>query len=382
MIPYGRQQVTDDDIAKVVETLKSDFLTQGSQVPIFEEKLSNITRSKFVTAVNSATSALHIACLAIGVGKGDVVWTTPTTFVASANCALYCGAKVDFVDIDPITSNMSIDNLEQKLIIAKKLGSLPKVVIPVHLTGESCNMKEIKKLSIKFGFYIIEDASHALGGSYNNSPIGSCAYSDIAIFSFHPVKIITTCEGGAALTNNEKLDQKMKLYRSHGITREKSLMKNPNPTEWYYEQQVLGFNYRMSDIHAVLGSSQINRLSDIIAKRHKIADIYDIELKNMNVSLPYRNPLNHSALHLYAIRVEPSRHEKIFDHMRSNGISVNLHYIPVHTHPYYRNLGFDWGSFPNAENYYRETISLPIYPTLSNEDQDAVIKQLQIITHG
>lgn len=378
MIPYGKQTVTEEDLRAVINVLKSDFLTQGPVVPNFENKLSEITGARHVTAVNSATSALHIACLALGVNSGDIVWTVPNTFVASANCALYCGAKIDFVDIDPETFNMSIDCLREKLKQADQIGKLPKVVIPVHLSGEPCDMVSINELAKEFGFKIIEDASHAVGGSYKTKLIGSSAYSDITIFSFHPVKIVTSGEGGAALTNCNKLDQKMKLLRSHGITRDNKLMSYQNENFWYYEQIDLGFNYRMSDIHAALGLSQLNRLDEYIQKRHQIAELYDKSFKNIPVKIPTRDAENLSALHLYVILVEELKHKEIFHMLREKKIGVNLHYIPVHTQPYYRKLGFKWGDFPNAESYYRRAISLPIYPTLKSEQQNYVIDQLRL----
>ena len=379
MIPYGKQEITDKDVRQVLEVLRSDFLTQGPKVPIFESELSDATNAKYVTAVNSATSALHIACLALDLGSGDSAWTVPNTFVASANCALYSGAEIDFVDIDPATSNMSIQALEAKLEFSKKKGKLPKVVIPVHLTGEPCDMKSIKVLSELYGFKIIEDASHAIGGKYDNTNIGSSLYSDITVFSFHPVKIVTSGEGGAALTNDKQLDQKMKLLRSHGITRDKSLMEYPNDNGWYYEQIDLGFNYRMTDIHAALGISQMQRLSDYVIKRNEIADFYDKEFLSTNVATPVRNPKNLSAAHLYVVQVEESLHSNIFRELRERKIGVNLHYIPVHTQPYYRKLGFNWGDYPNAESYYKRAISLPIYPALEQAKQDFVVEQLKLL---
>ncbi|MDB3996989.1 UDP-4-amino-4,6-dideoxy-N-acetyl-beta-L-altrosamine transaminase [Gammaproteobacteria bacterium] len=379
MIPYGKQDISTEDIKCVEAVLKSDFLTQGPVVPKFESKLAEISHSKYVTAFNSATSALHIACLALEVGPGDIVWTVPNTFVASANCALYCGAKIDFVDIDKKTSNLSIQCLTNKLKKAKDCNMLPKVVIPVHLTGEPCNMRLIHNLSKKYGFKIIEDASHAIGGLYDKEPVGSSKYSDITVFSFHPVKIITSGEGGAALTNNKNLDQKMKLLRSHGITRDQTLMEHPNTNAWYYEQIDLGFNYRMTDIHAALGLSQLDRIQDFITKRHDIANYYDKKFKETNINTPYRNPENLSSLHLYVIQVEKSKHEAIFRKLREEGVGVNLHYIPVHTHPYYIKLGFNWGDFPNSEAYYKKAISLPIYPTLEKYQQDFVIDKVKLI---
>ena len=379
MIPYGKQEITDKDVRQVLEVLRSDFLTQGPKVPIFESELSEATNAKYVTAVNSATSALHIACLALDLGSGDIAWTVPNTFVASANCALYSGAEIDFVDIDPATSNMSIQALKAKLEFSKKKGKLPKVVIPVHLTGEPCDMKSIKVLSELYGFKIIEDASHAIGGKYDNTNIGSSLYSDITVFSFHPVKIVTSGEGGAALTNDKQLDQKMKLLRSHGITRDKSLMEYPNDNGWYYEQIDLGFNYRMTDIHAALGISQMQRLKEYVIRRNEIADFYDKEFLSTNVTTPVRNPKNLSAAHLYVVQVEESLHSNIFRELRERKIGVNLHYIPVHTQPYYRKLGFNWGDYPNAESYYKRAISLPIYPALEQAKQDFVVEQLKLL---
>ena len=377
MIDYGKQDIRVEDIEFVVDVLKSDFLTQGAMVPKFEEALSNITGAKYVTAVNSATSALHLACLALNLQPSEIVWTVPNTFVASANCALYCGANVDFVDIDPQTSNMSAELLEQKLRVARKSGTLPKILIPVHLTGEPCDMAAIKKLSDEYGFKIIEDASHAIGGRFANKPIGSCEYSDITVFSFHPVKIVTSGEGGAALTNSAKLDQKLKLLRSHGITRDPAHMQHPSDDGWYYEQVDLGFNYRMTDIHASLGLSQLTRLNEYVDKRQKLAASYDKEFKGANLRTPYRNTINKSALHLYVIQVDPSQHKSIFHKLRESNIGVNLHYIPVHTQPYYQKFGFAWGDFPNSEDYYRRAISLPMFPTLTEGEQTYVIETVK-----
>ena len=377
MISYGKQDIRVEDIEFVVDVLKSDFLTQGPIVPKFEEALSNTTGAKYVTAVNSATSALHLACLALDIQPGEVVWTVPNTFVASANCALYCGAKIDFVDIDPQTSNMSVDLLHAKLRKAEQTGHLPVVVIPVHLTGEPCDMAAIKKLSQEYNFKIIEDGSHAIGGQYQGRPIGCCEYSDITVFSFHPVKIVTSGEGGAALTNCPDLDQKLKLLRSHGITRDQAQMEYPSDDGWYYEQIDLGYNYRMTDIHAALGLSQLTRLNEYVEKRQLIAARYDQEFMGSNLQTPYRNPTNKSALHLYVIQVEPSRHKYIFNDLRKRKIGVNLHYIPVHTQPYYQKLGFAWGDFSNSENYYQKAISLPMYPTLTEDEQTFVIEAVK-----
>ena len=377
MIAYGKQDIRVADIEAVVDVLESDFLTQGAMVPKFEEALSSITSARYVTAVNSATSALHLACLALDLQPGDTVWTVPNTFVASANCALYCGAKVDFVDIDPQTLNMSVALLEKKLKASKRSGILPKIVIPVHLTGEPCDMSGIKKLSNEYGFKIVEDASHAIGGEYHDKPIGCCEYSDITVFSFHPVKIVTSGEGGAALTNSAELDQKLKLLRSHGITRDPAQMEHPTGDGWYYEQVDLGFNYRMTDIHAALGLSQLARLHEYVVRRHEIAARYDQEFRGTNLRTPYRNPINKSALHLYVIQVYPSQHKSIFHKLRVSNIGVNLHYIPVHTQPYYQKLGFVWGDFPNSEDYYRSAISLPMFPTLTEGEQTYVIETVK-----
>lgn len=379
MIPYGRQHITSKDIKAIKSVLLSDFLTQGPVVPRFEKEISKITESKFVTAVNSATSALHIACLALGVGKNDIVWTVPNTFVASANCALYCGAQIDFVDIDPVTLNMSIDGLRKKLQQAQIKNKIPKVLIPVHFSGEPCDMKSIRKLANEFDFKVIEDASHAVGGRFGKNPIGSCEYSDITVFSFHPVKIITTGEGGAVITNDQEIDGRLKLFRSHGITRDSNLMELPNNDAWYYEQINLGFNYRMTDIHAALGLSQIERLSEYIEKRHEIAKIYDNSFQNTCVTLSVRSKANLSAIHLYVIQVDEAKHHHIFYGLKEKNIGVNVHYIPVHTQPYYINFGFKWGDFPNSEAYYRRAISLPIYPMLKSSEQQHIIEQVKLL---
>ncbi len=386
MIPYGRQDITQSDIDSVVEVLKSDYLTQGSVVPEFEQFVANYCGTKHGVAVNSATSALHIACLALGLGKGDILWTTPITFVASANCGLFCGAKVDFVDVDSKTYNMSVAALAEKLKKAKKNNTLPKVLVPVHLCGQMCEMQAIYELSQEYGFRIIEDASHAIGGRYQEKPTGSCQYSDITIFSFHPVKIITTGEGGIALTNDAELTQKMKLLRSHGITRDENLMTETTHGGWYYQQIDLGFNYRMTDIQAALGLSQIDRLDDYVAKRHQIAVRYNELLSELPVIIPWQHPDSYSGLHLYVIRLKldliSKSHKQVFDALRDSGIGVNLHYIPVHTQPYYQQMGFKQGDFPQAEQYYSEAISLPMFPTLSEQDQNTVIETLRRVVEG
>jgi UDP-4-amino-4,6-dideoxy-N-acetyl-beta-L-altrosamine transaminase len=380
MIPYGRQNISQDDIDAVVEVLRSDFITQGPVVPEFEKVVASYCGAKYAVAVNSATSALHIACLALGVGPGDLVWTSPVTFVASANCARYCGADVDFVDIDPRTYNMSIACLAEKLEHAQRNGRLPKVVIPVHLAGQSCEMEVIHTLSIKYGFRIIEDASHAIGGSYKGEKVGNGRYSDITVFSFHPVKIITTGEGGMAVTNDPALVKHMARLRSHGITRYPSEMTRPPDGSWYYQQIDLGFNYRMTDIQAALGVSQMRQLDEFVAQRHVISLGYENLLKDASVKLPWAHPDTYSALHLYIVRLSAgdlkiSRRE-VFERMRSEGIGVNLHYIPVYRQPYYERMGFKTEEFPEAELYYEEAITLPIFPGLTSEQQADVVHRL------
>ncbi|MDR5831974.1 UDP-4-amino-4,6-dideoxy-N-acetyl-beta-L-altrosamine transaminase [Caballeronia sp. LP006] len=381
MIPYGRQEITEADIEAVATVLRSDFLTQGPTVPAFEHEVSLIANARHAVAVNSATSALHIACEALGLGPGDWLWTTPITFAASANCGLYCGAKVDFVDIDPRTYNMSPVALEARLVEASKRGVLPKAVVPVHLCGQPCDMAAIHALSRKYGFRIIEDASHAIGGRYQGDPIGNGRYSDITVFSFHPVKIVTTGEGGVAVTNDDALAQRMRLTRSHGITREPAEMSKAPDGPWYYEQIALGFNYRMTDIHAALGVSQMHRLDAYVARRHELARRYDALLSDLPVVTPWQMPGTYSGLHLYVVRLgetgnDGASRRRVFEQLRAAGIGVNLHYIPVHLHPYYRAMGFAPGDFPEAERYYREAISLPMYATLTEADQDRVIAAL------
>jgi len=386
MIPYGKQEITQQDIDAVVDVLKSNFLTQGPKVPLFEEAIKDAVNAEYAFAVNSATSALHIACLALGVGKGDVVWTTPITFVASANCALYCGADVDFVDIDPNTYNLSPQLLEQKLLHAQQNDlALPKVVIPVHLCGQPCEMDKIHDLSRKYGFAIIEDASHAIGGKYKNNPIGNCEYSDITVFSFHPVKIVTTAEGGVATTNRSDLAKKIDLLRSHGITRDKNLMTDDaeNHGGWYYQQVELGFNYRMTEMQAALGVSQMHRLHDFVAKRNLLAARYDEKLKSLPLLTPRQIEDSYSGRHLYVIRLKLDQigltHIQVFNKLRENGIGVNLHYIPIHSQPYYQNLGFKIGQFPVSECYYQEAISIPLFHAMTESQQDRVVCELNNI---
>lgn len=380
-IPYGKQDISQEDIDAVVAVLKSDFLTQGPEIPRFEKLVSQYCSAKFGVAVNSATSALHIACLALGVGRNDRVWTSPITFVASANCALYCGAQIDFVDIDPKTYNLSVEELKKKLEIAAIKNCLPKVVIPVHLCGQSCHMEPIYRLSKQYGFSIIEDASHAIGGKYKKRRVGSCEYSDITVFSFHPVKIVTTGEGGVALTNNKDLAEKMQLLRSHGITRDPLNMDKEPDGPWYYQQINLGYNYRMTDIQAALGASQMNRVDKFVEKRNHLAKRYDRLLEGLQVTTPWQHEDCYSSRHLYVIllssRAGGGTHTTIFQKLRDQGIGVNLHYIPVHTQPYFSRFGFKKGQFPHAENYYSKAISLPLYPDLSEAQQERVVDTLK-----
>ena len=381
MIPYGKQDINQTDIDSVVDVLQSDFLTQGSQVPLFEKVVSNYCGAKFGVAVNSATSALHIACLALDLGEGDYFWTSPNTFVASANCGLYCGAKVDFVDIDPKTYNLSVKELEKKLIQAKQDGKLPKIVIPVHFAGQSCDMKRIHSLGKEYGFKIIEDASHAIGGKYLDQPIGSCQYCDITVFSFHPVKIITTAEGGLATTSNAQLAEKMQLFRSHGVTRQPELMTKEAEGGWYYQQVELGFNYRMTELQAALGISQMERLDGFVTVRHQHQIRYDELLKRLPIVMPSQSLDSYSALHLYPIKIKLDEikrtRQEVFQVLRENDIGVNIHYIPVHTQPYYENMGFKKGDYPNAESYYESAISIPMFQGLTIEMQDEVVNILK-----
>jgi UDP-4-amino-4,6-dideoxy-N-acetyl-beta-L-altrosamine transaminase len=381
MIPYGRQDISDADVQAVVDVLRSDFLTQGPAVPDFELAVAACCNTEHSIAFNSATSALHAACLALGLGKGDYLWTSPNTFVASANCALYCGAEVDFVDIDPATWNMSVDRLQEKLIDAKRKGRLPKVLVPVHFAGQPTEQERIRALANEYGFRVLEDASHSIGASRKGEPVGSCRWSDITVFSFHPVKIVTSGEGGMALTNDSDLVDRMRLIRSHGITRDATLMEFPDPGPWYYEQQLLGFNYRMTDIQAALGRSQLNRLGAFVERRNTLAQEYKSALAGLPLQLPEVSSGNRSAYHLYVVRLQLQRisrtHRQVFEELRQRGIGVNLHYMPVYLQPYYKKLGFDSGLCPEAESYAGEAITLPLYPGLTQAQQALVVQTLK-----
>lgn len=381
MIPYGKQDINQADIDAVLEVLKSDFLTQGPMVPEFEQAVANHVGAEYALAVNSATSALHIACLALGLGEGDWLWTTPVTFVASANCGLYCGARVDFVDIDPQTYNLCPVALKKKLELAKQNDRLPKVVVAVHLCGQPCNMEAIGALAKEYGFRLIEDASHAIGGKYQDEFIGNCRYSDITVFSFHPVKIVTTAEGGMAVTNDAELAEKMNLLRSHGITRDPALMTHEPDGPWYYQQVDLGFNYRMTELQAALGVSQMQRLDAFVARRHELAERYSQLLAALPIVLPWQHPDSYSGLHLYVIRLKldsiSRTHREVFESLRAQGIGVNLHYIPVHTQPFYTAMGFQADDFPQSMAYYREAISLPMFQGLTDDQQSEVVAALR-----
>ena len=379
-IPYGRQDISDEDISEAVKVLQSDYLTQGPEVPKFEESIREYVNSKYAYAVNSATSALHISCLALEVGKDDIVWTSANTFVASAHCALYCDAEIDFIDIDKKTNNICVEELSKKLLRAKENNKLPKVIIPVHLGGNSCDMKSISKLSKLYNFKIIEDASHSIGASYDNSKVGSCKYSDITVFSFHPVKIITTCEGGVAITNDAKIAKRLDLFRTHGITKDFAEMHTAAHGPWYYEQLCLGLNYRMTEIQATIGRSQLKRVDDFVSRRNALATIYDAEISKEYFEFSVLNDLSYSSYHLYVIKLKDifdrKDHRLFFEHLRDQNIGVNIHYIPVHFHPYYKKLGFNVGDFPNAENYYHRAISIPLFYGLEEEEQLYVIDKV------
>ncbi len=381
MIPYGRQHITADDEAAVLAALRSDWITQGPAIPRFEQALAARVGAAHGVAVSNATAGLHIACLALDLGPGDRLWTSPNTFVASANCGLYCGATVDFVDIDARSLNMSVPALAAKLQLAEKAGTLPKVVVPVHFAGQSCDMQAIHALGQRYGFRIIEDASHAVGGSYLGQPVGNGRFSDLTVFSFHPVKIITTAEGGMVMTNDAQMAARLERLRSHGITRDVALMAAEPEGPWVYEQIELGLNYRLTDLQAALGFSQLSQLEASVARRHQIACRYDAELAGLPLVTPWQSPDAHSALHLYPIQLDAARspinRRQLFDGLRAAGIGVNVHYIPVHTQPHYRRLGFAPGQFPVAEAYYAQAVSLPMFPTLTETQQGEVIAALR-----
>ena len=380
-IPYGRQDISQQDIDAVVDVLRSDWITQGPAIERFEQAVAEYCGVQYAVAVSSATAGLHLACLALELGKGDSLWTSPNTFVASANCGLYCGASVDFVDIDPKTYNLSVEALQQKLALAEKQDKLPTVLVPVHFSGQSCEMQAIGALAERYGVRVIEDASHAISGRYQGMPVGSCQYSDLAVFSFHPVKIISTGEGGIVLTNQQALYEKLKRLRTHGITRDRALMTAASHGSWYYQQLELGFNYRITDIQAALGLSQLQRLDQFIQRRQFLAERYHYLLGGFPITLPWQHPDTMSSWHLYVIRLHLDKidksHRQVFEALRQAQIGVNLHYIPVHTQPYYQNLGFKSGDFPNAEDYYREAISLPLYAGLTEQQQDRVVTTLE-----
>lgn len=381
MIPYGKHNIQQQDINAVVDVLENQFLTQGTQVPAFEQALCDYTGANYCTAVNSCTSGLHVACLALGIGAGDLVWTSVNSFAASANCARYCGADVDFVDIDAFSRNISLSKLEQKLEQAQSLNRLPKAIVVVHFSGESCDMQAISALCKPLNIAIIEDAAHALGASYQNAKVGSCQYSDMAVLSFHPVKSITTAEGGAIMCNDAQLASKCVLFAKHGITRNPDAMdlshKDANEGDWYYQQVCLGYNYRLSDIQAALGISQLSRLPEFIAERRKVAKRYLAELADLPIKLPDANCLDTSSWHLFMIELTHHSRKQIFEAMHASGIAVNVHYIPIHWHPYYQSLGFSKGQFPVAEQYYSKAITLPIFPHLTEADQSKVINCLK-----
>jgi UDP-4-amino-4,6-dideoxy-N-acetyl-beta-L-altrosamine transaminase len=388
MIPYGHQDVRQADIDAVVDVLRSAFLTQGPAVPYFEEAVASRVRAKHAVAVNSGTSALHIACLALGLGPNDRLWTVPNTFVASANCGRHCGATVDFVDIDPLTWNVSLAKLREKLVWAEQAGQLPRILVSVHFAGQPTEQESIWELAQRYGFKVLEDACHAIGASRNGEPVGSCRWSDITVFSFHPVKIITTAEGGMALTNDPVLAERMLMLRSHGITRDGTRFQNDvhngqEPGGWHYEQQVLGFNYRLTDIQAALGASQLERLDDYVTRRNELASRYDRALASLPLQLPTVQMANRSAFHLYVVRLKrhaPGKtYRQVFEELRERGVGVNLHYMPVHLQPYYRKLGFTDGQYPEAEAHGCEAITLPLYPALVEPEQDKVIETLKAV---
>jgi len=376
MISYGKHSVDQQDIDAVKDVLENHFLTQGAKVPAFEKALCEYTHAKYCAALNSGTSGLHVACLALGLGHGDIVWTSPNSFAASANCALYCGASVDFVDIDASTRNICPVLLEQKLLLAQQNNRVPKAIVVVHFAGASCDMHTINALCKPLNIAIIEDAAHGLGGSYKGTPIGSCEYSDLAVLSFHPVKSITTAEGGAVTTNNAELAHKCKLFSSHGITKDSSKMEGETQGKWYYQQLCLGYNYRMSDLHAALGLSQLTKIDKFIQARRQLAKRYMKDLSNLSILLPSEKDLHESSWHLFMIELTNQDRKVVYDELHDLGIGVNVHYIPIHLHPYYQKLGFACGQFPNAEAFYAKALTIPLHVELSNEDQTKVIAAL------
>jgi UDP-4-amino-4,6-dideoxy-N-acetyl-beta-L-altrosamine transaminase len=378
MIPYARQDICDEDIQSVVDVLKSDFLTQGPVINAFEDALSEYAGARYSVCVNSATSALHLSCLALGLGPGDILWTSAITYVASANCAFYCGAQVDLIDIELQSFNLSVSDLERKLIDAKKKNRLPKILVAVHMAGQPCDMEAIRKLTNEYGVAVIEDASHAIGASYGAKKVGSCQYSDITVFSFHPVKIITAGEGGAALTNDETLAKKIELLRSHGVTRDPDLMAKSSDGPWYYEQIALGMNYRMTDIHAALGNSQLKRIDGFVERRNQISSCYSEAFHSLGVKTPKLNERCQSAWHIYIARLELDALKlnrfDFFNKMKDSGLGVNVHYIPLYRQPYIKDhMEFQLSNYPNAEQYYAEAITLPLYPSMSDAEIDTVI---------
>jgi len=383
IIPYGRQDITQEDINAVIDVLKSDFITQGPTVKNFEEAVANFVGAKHGISTNSATSSLHIACLALGLSEGDYLWTVPNTFVASANCALYVGAEIDFVDINESTWNIDLEKLEQKLKEAEKNKCLPKIIVTVAFAGQPCEQEAIRELTQRYDIRVIEDAAHAIGASRNQEKIGSCKWSDITVFSFHPVKIITTAEGGMCLTNDPELKDRMQLYRSHGVTRDRKKMIQENPPMWSYEQKVLGYNYRLPDLNAALGLSQLRRIDSYVNKRNSLAKIYEEQLQSLPLQLPFIQHSNISAFHLYVVLIESGNtqrsREEVFIHMREHGIAVNVHYMPVYLNPYYRNLGFNKNYCKNAESYSERAITLPLFPTMTNDQQNVVIETIKEI---
>lgn len=377
MIPYGKHLVDEADVQSVVDVLRNQFLTQGTVVPRFEQALCDYTGARHAVAVNSATSGLHIACLAAGVSSGDVVWTVPNSFVASANCARFCGAEVDFVDIDPLTRNLAISELKSKLAEAQKNNRLPKALIVVHFAGLSCDMQQIQQLTQPFNIALIEDAAHALGGDYLGRKIGCCQFSDMTVLSFHPVKSITSAEGGAVLTNDAEMASKLTLFAKHGTTRDPNMMQGVNEGPWYYQQIELGYNYRLSDLHAALGLSQLQKLDEFIAKRRFLALRYKEKLKDLPLVLPCEESYQTSAWHLYMIELTKHNRLSTYQDLHDKGIGVNVHYIPIHLQPYYQHLGFQQGDFPNAEHYYNHALTLPLFPSMTETEQDSVIETLQ-----